>query len=101
MGGRVGGLTHKFHRETRGMKVTGGQLVKAGTMLTREGHRWRPGVNVAGVNHLVASVNGEIYFTKRKNNYNKVVTVINVKAVESKASSKVKTKAKAKAKKSE
>lgn len=97
MGGRVGGLTHKFHRETRGIKVAGGQRVKAGTMLTREGHRWRPGVNVAGQNHLTAVVDGQVYFTKKKNNYHKMVTVINIKAVETKA----KAKSKAKAKKSE
>jgi ribosomal protein L27 len=94
MGGRVGGLTHKFHRETRGIKVAGGQRVKAGTILTREGHRWRPGLNVVGQNHLTAVVEGNVYFTKKKNNYNKVVTVINVKPAEVKAKSRARAKAK-------
>jgi ribosomal protein L27 len=88
MGGRVGGLTHKFHRETRGIKVSGGQHVKAGTILTRQGHKWRPGLNVVGRNHLTAIVNGTVYFTRKKNNYNKVITVINVKTDEVKAKKK-------------
>ncbi len=61
------------------MKVSGGQEVKAGTVLTRQGHRWKPGKNVIGLNHLTAACDGEIYFTKTKNKYNRLVTVINVK----------------------
>ena len=79
---RVGGLTHKFYRETKGLKTSGGQRVKAGTMLTREGHRWKPGKNVVGQNHLTAAIDGEVYFTKTKNRFRKVVTVINIRPVE-------------------
>ena len=82
MGGRVGGISSKFYRETRGMKVSGGQKVKAGTVLTREGQRWRPGTNVDGYTHLTAGVEGEIYFTRKKNRYRKMVTYINVRPVE-------------------
>ena len=90
MGGRVGGLTHKFHRETKGIKVSGGQVVKAGTILTREGHKWRPGMNVVGQSHLTAVVEGEVYFTKKKNNYNKIITVINIKPVAKKKAASTK-----------
>ncbi len=83
---KVGGLTSKFYKETRGMKVTGGQIVSAGTLLTREGHKWKPGVNVTGDNHLTASVDGEVYFTKKRNRYKRLVTVINVRAKEEKKS---------------
>ena len=76
---RVGGLTKKFYAETKGVKVTGGQKVKTGTMLTRQGHKWKPGLNVSGRNHLTALCDGEVYFTKEKNNYRKMVTVINVR----------------------
>lgn len=77
---KVGGKTTKFYTETRGLKVSGGQTVKAGSMLTRQGNRWKPGVNVIGNMHLTARCDGEIYFTRKKNRYNKVVTCINVRS---------------------
>ncbi len=80
MGGRVGGITSKYYRETRGIKVSGGQDVKAGTVLTREGHRWQAGLNVVGRTHLTAACDGEVYFTRKRNSYKKVVTFVNVKA---------------------
>ncbi len=76
---RVGGLTKKYYAETKGIKVTGGQQVKSGTVLTREGHRWQAGLNVTGKTHLTAACDGEVYFTKKKNSYRKTVTVVNVK----------------------
>lgn len=76
---KVGGLSHKFYRETRGVKVSGGQKVKAGTVLTRQGDRWKPGDNIKGLMHLTASCDGEVFFTRKKNNYKKVVTYINVR----------------------
>lgn len=82
MSGKVGGLTSKFYRETRGVKVSGGQVVKAGTMLTREGHKWNPGLNVIGTMHLTAACEGEVYFTKKRNTYRKEVTVINIRPSE-------------------
>ena len=77
---RVGGTTAKYYRETKGLKTSGGQRVKAGTILTREGHRWKPGQNVVGGMHLVAKCDGEVYFTRKKSRANKVVTVINIRA---------------------
>jgi ribosomal protein L27 len=79
MGGRVGGLTSKYYWETRGIKVSGGQPVKAGSILTREGQQWRAGLNVIGRTSLTAGVDGSIYFTRKKNSYGKIVTYINVK----------------------
>jgi len=79
MGGRVGGITSKYYWETRGIKVGGGQEVKAGTLLTRQGNRWKPGINVIGRNSLTAACDGEVYFTKKKSTYNKVVTLVNIK----------------------
>jgi ribosomal protein L27 len=78
---KVGGLTSKFYRETRGVKVAGGQVVKAGAVLTRQGHKWKPGLNVTGQMHLNAVCDGEVYFTKKRNQYKKVVTYINVRPV--------------------
>ncbi len=76
---KVGGTTKKYYKETRGMKVSGGQKVKAGTMLTREGHRWQPGLNVIGRTHLTAGCDGEVYFTRKRSNYRRGITLINVR----------------------
>ena len=79
MGGRVGGITSKYYSETRGVKVSGGQRVKAGTILTRQGTIWKPGLNVIGRASLTAACEGQVYFTRKKSRYNKVITVINIK----------------------
>ena len=77
---KVGGTKTKFYRETLGLKVSGGQSVKAGSVLTRQGDRWKSGINVIGTMHLTAGCDGEVYFTRKKNQYHKVVTYINVRA---------------------
>lgn len=74
-----GGITAKFYRETAGLKVGSGQLVTTGTILTRQGDKWKPGLNVGGRMHLFALCNGRVYFTKKKGRYNKRVTFINIK----------------------
>ena len=79
MGGRVGGISSKYYRETAGIKVSGGQKVKSGTILTRQGNQWKRGLNVIGRSSLTAACDGEVYFTRRKNGSNKVITLINIK----------------------
>ncbi len=79
MGGRVGGLSHINYKETRGLKVSGGTKVRSGTVLTRQGDKWKPGINVGGRMHLTASCDGEVYFTQKKGNYKKRVTFVNIK----------------------
>lgn len=96
MSGKVGGLSHKFYRETRGMKVSGGQAVKSGTVLTREGHRWKAGMNVIGRTSLTAGCAGEIYFTRKRGGYHQSITCINVRPVISESKPKAKAKAQAK-----
>jgi ribosomal protein L27 len=76
---RKGGLSSKFYRETAGLKVSGGQAVKAGTVLTRQGNHWKAGVNVRGLMHLTAACDGEVYFKKKRGTYMKSVTYINVR----------------------
>ena len=79
----VGGITHKHYPETRGLKVAAGEVVKKGTILTREGNKWKAGVNVAGKNSLRALCEGSVYFTTRRGTYRtkKKDTVINIKCV--------------------
>lgn len=76
---RKGGITNKFYKETRGLKVSGGQTVSAGTILTRQGHRWKPGINIIGRTSLVAACDGEVYFIHKKDHYKKASTYINVR----------------------
>ena len=85
---RVGGLTSKYYKETRGMKVSGGQVVKAGTLLTRQGEKWKPGLNVNGYMHLVANCDGEVYFTRRKGGYNQTITLVNIRPQQEKTQKK-------------
>ena len=57
----------------------GGQPVKAGTVLTRQGDRWKPGINVIGRTLLTAACDGEIYFTHKVGKYTLPITVVNVR----------------------
>jgi ribosomal protein L27 len=79
---RKGGLTSKFYRETRGIKVSGGQPVTSGTILTRQGDRWKPGVNVIGRIHLTAACDGEVYFTKKRGLYGHKVTYVHIRPLD-------------------
>ncbi|HQP09916.1 MAG TPA: 50S ribosomal protein L27 [Candidatus Omnitrophota bacterium] len=79
---RLGKTTKKFYRETRGVKVSGGQKVTCGTVLTRQGDKWKSGINVTGRMHLTAGCDGEVYFTKKKGTHKKVVTYINIRPAE-------------------
>ena len=79
---KKGGLSHKIYTETRGMKVSSGQRVKCGTILTRQGNHWKPGVNVQGLMHLAAACDGEVFFTKKRiRKTNKVDTFVNIRPV--------------------
>ncbi|MDD3374102.1 MAG: 50S ribosomal protein L27 [Candidatus Omnitrophica bacterium] len=79
---KVGGLSKINYKETRGIKVAGGSKVKAGTVLTRQGDKWKPGINVAGRMHLTAACDGEVYFEKKRGTYKKTVTFVNIRPVE-------------------
>ena len=81
---RLGKTTKKYYKETMGLKVSGGQFVKGGTVLTRQGDKWQPGVNVIGRTHLTASCDGQVYFSKKMGSYKKVLTIVNVKPAEAK-----------------
>jgi ribosomal protein L27 len=77
---KKGGLSHKIYAETRGIKVGSGQKVKCGTILTRQGNHWKPGVNVQGLMHLTAVCDGEVFFTKKRiRKTGKVDTFINIR----------------------
>lgn len=79
---KVGGTTKRFYRETHGIKVSGGQKVTAGTVLTREGNKWKPGLNVIGRTSLTAACEGEVFFTRKRGNYKRTVTFVNIRPSE-------------------
>lgn len=81
---KVGGLTSKYYKETRGLKVSGGQKVTSGTVLTRNGDKWKPGVNVIGRMHLTAGCAGEVYFTRKRGKAKKAVTYIHIRPLKEK-----------------
>lgn len=74
-----GGISSKFYRETRGLKVSDGQRVMVGQILTREGDKWKPGLNIGGRSNLFAACSGEVYFTKKKGTHNRIITLINIR----------------------
>jgi ribosomal protein L27 len=79
---KKGGLSHKIYTDTRGVKVSAGQKVKCGAVLTRQGDRWKPGVNVQGLMHLTAACDGEVFFTKKRiRKTGKVDTFVNIRPV--------------------
>ena len=82
-GGPSGHLKSKHYVDTRGLKVAGGEFVKAGTILTRQGNKWKAGNNVGDSGTLFALCDGKIYFTKRKSGMNRVKTHINILPVKS------------------
>lgn len=77
---KKGGLSHKIYADTRGVKVSAGQKVKCGAVLTRQGDRWKPGLNVQGLMHLAAACDGEVFFTKKRvRKTGKVDTFVNIR----------------------
>lgn len=88
-----GGLSHIHYRETRGLKVNAGQFVRSGSILTRQGDKWKRGLNVTGEGTLFAKSDGTVYFTKKRSAYRKsnIHTLINIKPEKpAKSSSKAK-----------
>ena len=63
---KKGGISHINYKETKGLKISAGEIVKAGTILTREGGKWKAGINTAGINTIYALRRGKVYFTRRK-----------------------------------
>ncbi len=65
-------------KKDRNIKVSGGQPVKTGQILSRGVTVYKPGANVGGLGTLYALCSGKVYFTKRKTSHGKVRTFINV-----------------------
>jgi ribosomal protein L27 len=77
-GGPSGHIKSKQYVDTKGLKVGAGELVKTGTILTRQGNKWKAGNNVGDSGTLYALCNGKVYFTKRRGSLHRTQTYINV-----------------------
>ena len=75
-----GGISHINYKETRGLKTGSGTFVTKGTILTRQGSKWKAGINVGGTETRFALCDGTVYFTKKKGSYRtkKSAAVINI-----------------------
>lgn len=73
-------MTGGFSRPKKDLmlKVSGGQCVKTGQILSRGMSAYRAGSNVKGIGTLYALCDGEVYFSKKKTSHGRVRTFINV-----------------------
>jgi len=67
------------------LKVSQGQPVTTGKILSRGINTFKAGINAQGLGAIHALCNGTVYFTKKKTPHGKVRTYINVKPASSTA----------------
>ena len=65
-------------KRDRAIKVSYGELVKTGQIITRNMAAYKAGVNVKGLGTLYALCPGKVYFSKKKTSHGKVRTFINI-----------------------
>lgn len=73
----VGGFSRP--KKDKALKVSSGQIVLAGKILSRGIPTYKAGINTRGMGTLYALCPGEVYFSKRKTGHGKMRTFINVK----------------------
>ncbi len=72
-------------KKDKAMKVSNGQTVKTGQILSKGIDTYKAGHNVKGLGTLFALYPGKVYFTRRKTSHGKVRTLINVEAIPQKS----------------
>lgn len=65
-------------KKDKAMKVSSGEVVKAGQILSRGVGVYKRGTNVGGLDTLYALCPGKIYFSKTKTSRGKVRTFLNI-----------------------
>lgn len=65
-------------KKDRMLKVSDGQPVKTGEILTRGMNNYKAGKNVKGLATLYALCPGKVYFAKKKTPHGKVRTFVNI-----------------------
>jgi ribosomal protein L27 len=79
----IGGFSRP--RKDKTVKVSCGELVKAGKILVRGVPTYKAGINVKGLNTLFALCPGKAYFTKKKTSHGRFRTFVNVEPVKDKS----------------
>ena len=72
----IGGFSRP--KKDKAVKVSCGELVKTGQILTRGMPNYKAGINVKGLDTLFALCPGKVYFTKKKTSHGKFRTFVNV-----------------------
>ncbi|MBL7070111.1 MAG: 50S ribosomal protein L27 [Candidatus Omnitrophica bacterium] len=65
-------------KKGKGLKISGGQQVKAGQILAKGLSQYKAGTNVKGQGNLIALAAGKVYFTKKKTPHGRFRTFINI-----------------------
>lgn len=79
----VGGFSRP--RKDRAIKVSCGERVKAGKILVRGVPTYKAGINVKGLDTLLALCPGKVYFTKKKTSHGRFRTFVNVEPLKDKS----------------
>lgn len=66
-------------KKDKALKVSGGERVLTGEILSRGLSTYKAGINVKGIATLHALCPGEIYFTRKKTSHGKARTFLNVR----------------------
>ena len=67
-------------KKDKALKVSSGNIVKTGQILSRGLSTYKAGINVKGIATLHALCPGKIYFTRKKTSHGKARTFINILA---------------------
>lgn len=65
-------------KKDKAIKVSGGQAVKTGQILSRGVMTYKAGCNVAGIDTLQALCPGKVHFARKKTSHGKERTFINI-----------------------
>jgi len=65
-------------KKDKALKVSNGQTVKTGQILSKGIDTYKAGHNTKGLDTLFALCPGEVYFTRKKTSHGKVRTFINI-----------------------
>jgi len=68
-------------KKDKAVKVSGGQMVETGKILSRGLSTYKAGMNVKGIATLQALCPGKVYFTRKKTSHGKFRTFINIQPV--------------------
>jgi len=65
-------------KHDKGVKISGGMIVKKGQILVAGRSDYKAGENVNGITVLYAACDGKVYFTKKKTTSRSARTFINI-----------------------